>query len=222
MVFKEKDHELLLDDWQRANHEVGVAGFHRDGIVDLESWSKAPVKLMFVLKETNGEAENIDVRQRIKDASIKITGWRKSRVLQRVGRWAFGLLNYQDGIIPNYPANDGVIYQSPLSVAYVNLLKRNGGSVTGSKRLDIAVDRCQDLIRDQIDLINPDIVVLCGTYGPMKRHVCQGMQKKSHRVHQDDNRTYINAFHPAARNISSKELYAQVMEAYDNFKKMPA
>lgn len=221
MAFCEKEHDFLLDQWEVENRNAGVSGFHRDGIIDLSKWSRAPLKVMFVLKETNGESENIDVRQRIRDASQRKTGWRKGQVLRRVGRWAFGLLNYEEEKIPEYPTNDSDIYTAPLSVSYINLLKRNGGNVTGAKRLDAAVMRCQSLIRQQINLIAPDIVVLCGTYGPMKKHVFPSMVKKSHRVHQDDQRIYINAFHPASRRMSSRAIYAQVLESYDCFRKTP-
>lgn len=220
MVFRSNEYEALLDEWKLENRRTGVEGFHRDGIINLEEWNKAPRKVMFILKETNSEQKDIDVRQRISKAAEMKTGWRRGQVLRRVGRWSYGLMKYQNGAIPEYPTDDRTIYQSPLSIAYVNLLKRNGGNTTGRKRLDIAVERCQNLIRRQIDLIDPEIVVLCGTYGPIKRHVID-LDKKSHRVHCDGRRIFINAHHPASRRLGSRQLYAQVLEAYDQFKRMP-
>ncbi|MCV5231599.1 hypothetical protein OFC56_31060, partial [Escherichia coli] len=72
-------------------------------------------------------------------------------------------------------------------------------------------------VRRQIELINPDIVVLCGTYNQVKRYVFPELKKVSERVHVNDGVVFINAFHPAARKKSAM-LYHQVLDNYHAYK----
>ncbi|MDE3272517.1 hypothetical protein [Pseudoalteromonas sp. G4] len=206
--------EELLVDWQSKFPE-GLH-FNIDGIISVDDWEKCDVKVLFVLKETNKAKQNI-VSAINRALTTKKSGWWKGKVLRRVGRWAYGLQNY-NGEVPAIRDAKLNLKAAIKSIAYINIRKTAGGARTNKKSFDAHAAEFAPYVRRQIELIKPDIIVLGGTYKQIKKYVFPELSKVSERVHKHEDMLFINAFHPAAVKQASI-LYQQVVGNYHNYKK---
>lgn len=209
------NHNKLLLAWQKSF--PSSVSFNRDGIISTEHWERSNVKVLFVLKETN-QAEQ-DLTKAIFNAlKNEKSGWWRGKVLLRVGRWAYGLLHYSGKNLSFEDANVSEHRKSAiLNIAYINMRKTSGGAKTNKKSFSAHVKEYAPYIKRQIELINPDIVVLGGTFKPLKKHIFPELKKVSRRIHKYNNMVFINVHHPAART-KARRLYEQVMNNYHNYK----
>lgn len=224
-------HELsedeLFDSWQKEIENQPNRSsycFCKDGIISPDDWNNTDTKILFILKEGRSQS---DIRRTIFNSlENSKSGWRRHKVLRRVGRWAYGLM-HRTSTIPDFDEARKHQFKSPRQIAYINISKTPGGKSTKPRFLDEETKKYAAYIKRQIDIIDPDIVVLCGVYWVIKKHVYQeGMKRLAHRihgvprvprVHKDDNRIFIHANHPAARK-KAKELYEQVVCSYHAYK----
>jgi hypothetical protein len=207
--------DKLMDVWEEALPEGWH--FNRDGVISKESWDRSGTKVLFVLKETNEAKQNI-VTAINRAIEVKKSGWWRGKVLRRVGRWAYGLQNY-DGVVPSLKDAKLNEKNAVKSIAYINIRKTSGKARTNQKTFDAHASEFAPFVRRQVDLIKPDIVVLCGTFNQFKRYVFPELKKVSERVHVNEGVVFINAFHPAARRKSSM-LYHQVLDNYHAYKNL--
>mgnify|MGYP000748957396 CR=1 FL=1 len=203
------DLDDLLYVWEKNFPES--RHFNKDGIISEENWEECDVKVLFILKETNKAKQNI-VCAINRALQTKKSGWWKGKVLRRVGRWAYGLQNC-NGEVPVFKEAKLNVKEAIKNIAYINIRKTYGGASTNKKSFDAHAVEFAPYIRRQVELINPDIVVLCGTYKQVKNYIFPELFKVSERVHKHENMLFINAFHPAARKKASM-LYHQVVGNY--------
>ncbi|EMP56620.1 hypothetical protein MSNKSG1_04776 [Marinobacter santoriniensis NKSG1] len=204
-----------MDAWEGAFPEGWH--FNHDGVISKDNWDSSGKRVLFVLKETNKAKQNV-VTAINRAIEVKKSGWWRGKVLRRVGRWAYGLQNY-DGVVP--PIKDAKLNEKSAikSIAYINIRKTAGKARTNRKTFDAHANEYASFVRRQVELINPDIVVLCGTYSQVKRYIFPELKKVSERVHLNEDVVFINAFHPAARRKSSM-LYHQVLDSYHAYKNL--
>lgn len=207
-------HDTLLDVWEN-NFPTDKWHFNRDGIISPEHWNNADVKVLFILKETNGAKQNV-VSAITRALTARKSGWWKGKVLRRVGRWAYGLINYS-GEVPAFKEAKMYGKEASWSIAYVNMRKTAGGARTNKKSFDTHVKEYAPYIRRQVELIKPNIVVLGGTFGPFKKHVFPNLEHVCSRIHRHNSILFINAYHPAAI-FKSAGIYHQVLDSYHNYK----
>lgn len=207
-------HDSLLDAWEKK-FAVDKWHFNRDGIISNEHWIKSEVKILFVLKETNKAKQNV-VTAITNALSSKKSGWWRGKVLRRVGRWAYGLASYS-GEVPSFDNAKAFGTEATWGVAYMNMRKTAGGARTKKKLFDSHVRNYAPYIRRQIELIEPDVVVLGGTFNSVKKHIFPQMEHVCKRIHKHQDIIFINAFHPAAV-VRSSDIYHQVLDSYHNYR----
>jgi hypothetical protein len=207
---------VLFNEWRplvvvQAGHFVG------DGIVQEETWHASARKVLFLLKEPHGydgAAGGMD--QLIRDASKPRSTsklWRRP-TFHNLGRWAHGLLTYA-GAVPDFAEAHRARRTAMLGCAFINLKKSSGGR-SATVEVGEHARRYADFLRRQIDIIQPDIVVMGGTFPAVKEHLYPGLEKVSSRVHKLGKRLFINAFHPACTN-ERLEVYDQVLFSYHHY-----
>lgn len=148
--------------------KYGSSKFVRDGIIDKDAWNKAPVKILVILKEPNGEQGNktpegdynlctelSDVKK-LKENNVlsKYATWRN------VFYWQNGLLNIASNSPISFEECKALSKNGNLnSLAVLNLKKTYGGASSNMKEIETFGDTDKDLILEQIERIDPDIII---------------------------------------------------------------
>jgi len=205
--------EKLFNEWRellssKSDH------FVEDGIIYPEKWAVVNTKVLFILKETNNYKG--DIAELIRNAVLtrpKSKLWNRP-TFHNIGRWAYGLINMSGDIVEYKDAHKNRKY-SLLSCAFINIKKTTGGKVA-TKAVEENAKEYSSLLKSQIDIINPDIIVFGGTYKIIKDHVLPELEKKSFRVHMYKKFVCINANHPACTK-KRKEVYDQVVVNYSKY-----
>lgn len=137
--------------WEEYGRRYPAEDFDEDGIVDLETYRKEKIKLLFVLKETN------DLESSLKDFLYEGAYGGGQKTWQPACKWAECLL---DGTLTKTYA--GVEERKSMlhRIATMNLKKTSGLAVSDTSYVDWARPNA-DLLRRQVEEINPDIILLC-------------------------------------------------------------
>jgi hypothetical protein len=150
--------EELLNKWIKRRPDEK---FIKDGIINISEWVKTQEKILFLLKEVNlapgswSATRPIDIQRDFRKTADQAP-WKE------IGQWAYGVLNRQNK--PSYlDANDQVNRSHACrSVAIVNLKKTGGGNSSNPSTIRKYAIQDADLFREQVDLIDPNIIVCCG------------------------------------------------------------
>jgi hypothetical protein len=127
---------------------------YRDGIVDEEQFAQTKPRVLFVLKETN-DAPLLDLRQHLRE-DLKGATWR------RVAEWTTGIL---EGFPHLAEITDDRRKAGLRRIAAINLKKLAGKGSADMSVVSYHALRDRNLLRRQIEEINPDYIVGCGTFG---------------------------------------------------------
>jgi hypothetical protein len=188
--------------------------FVEDGVISHEHWESTPHKILFILKETNGYEGNITpLINKAITLNPKSKLWARP-TFHNIGRWAYGLQNLPESV-ENYNQAHKSRKSSLLSCAFINI-KKTSGERTAGKEVEYHATKYASLIRKQIDILSPKIIVFGGTYQIMKNHVMPEMAKISPRIHQYKDTICINANHPAC-TLKRTTIYDQVVLNYSNY-----
>ncbi|MGA2226091.1 MAG: hypothetical protein ABSH41_16770 [Syntrophobacteraceae bacterium] len=203
----EDSHELLLDTWANMPRHIGKC-FIRDGIIDPSRWFRAPRKILFILREAYGEpddTEGWDLREVIREE------WQgpKGKVWWTVSYWAYGILTATPHQLPPFPSDD-VAYNAAkealLSTAAINIKKSGGKSSSDWDDLVSYVNEDGEFIRQQVELINPQIAV-CGNVWSLIQHLWQDAQQLYDGVWIANGRVFIDFWHPANYQFPNQLCY---------------
>lgn len=151
----EPDWNKLRETYER--HGIPWSEVSRDGRLDPASFGEVRPRVVFVLKETNdfagGELQEL------------LAKGPRFRMWYTVARWAAGLL---DGFPPYDEIDKYERMRDALhKVAVVNLKKVTGGSSSWSRVIHAAALRDKTFLRKQLHMLDPDVIVACGTFEPL-------------------------------------------------------
>lgn len=146
--------EELFDRWIVRN---GPA-FTIDGVVDEKEYINQKTKILYVLKE--GNWEECDDRWELKASLQDVeTNGRHWRTWNNIVRWTKALL--ENGAYPCHVSNeDKAIWTK--KIAFIELKKKPGGRQSVDEKIREYVERDKDLLKEQILLYSPDIIICCG------------------------------------------------------------
>lgn len=187
----------LFLEWEsrdiHKNHDKGKP-FIYDGAVDEEKWEGASPKILFLLKEAYTDDDKNEswslcklIRERWKEP--------KSLLWWNVGRWAYGIQHTTKDCIPRFP-EDKAAAKALFEIAFVNIKKSGGLKSSDSDDLKKYVESDGDLIKKQVELINPDIIIFGYTWG-LVEELSRNANKVSEWVYLRENRILINFYHPS-------------------------
>ncbi|EJU06886.1 hypothetical protein [Fusobacterium hwasookii] len=209
--------EKLFDEWQKKEKlEYNIGNkkiFVRDGLVDEESYFKAPVKILYLLKEVNGGDRDWDLREYVKNGG-RATTW------DNITRWTKGIFRYREELEWNSLENINKDSRKGTlkHIIAVNLKKIPGGHTTDYKKLEDFLKKESNVnyLKQQILLYNPDIIVCCGTGWLYSNYIEKGMKwaktKRGILYNKENNKLIISYSHPEAR-VSSNLLYYGLIDA---------
>jgi len=154
-----------------------------------------------------GDAEGWDLRKKFRDD----WGGPKYKVWWTVGRWAHAAFRISNKQTAPFPLDVGEIQCAFLSTAIVNIKKSGGTSSTKFDNLRSYFNEDRALIRRQLDLINPEIVV-CGNLGrTILESLWPGLTAVQGRVSELDGLSIIDFAHPANRR-SNAQNYSEMCD----------
>jgi hypothetical protein len=242
--------ERKIEDKNGLYHELEKVFFQnpnyvKDGIVDCAQYDRERLKILWVLKESNGNPS--DLREFLRNPQ-SYNKWK--RTWEPVFNISYKILKF----LPNQ--NEDLSYEKVLDeikenhirpneifqrIAAININKTPGGKKMSREKLINCYVKYRDFILRQIEIIDPDIVIFGGTFWVMwndlkdfhspaheseyKRDQIKlddGIIKKNIKYHYNDKRIFIETYHPNQRTISKKLYYelivSQIKKWCDEYK----
>jgi len=140
--------------------------FVRCGIVNEEAYQASSPKLVFVLKEVNyprpppgwsmvGFLQG-QVKRGLSRQSVH-------RTWEKIGIWSYAIHN-------NFPRYDDIntvqfAAEGLNCIGMTNLKKSGGGGVANNRVIREHGERMRELWKLELGIMNPDIIICCGTFG---------------------------------------------------------
>jgi hypothetical protein len=204
-------HEILLTECSQGPHHQGKGKyFIKDGIVDPRRWaSAARPKVLLLLKEAyHGESEHWDLREYVRKLE------HPDRSLLNSAYWCYAIQCIARGSLQPVPfrATRKSEYEQAVealkSSAIVNVKKSEGKSESSDEEIADYAKKDGPFIRQQIELIKPDVVVCGNTWVPVE-HLWPDKDKDY--IHDGVCRVgrtavFINFWHPSRRNLIADEI----------------
>jgi len=190
-------HAALMSKWKNRPLHKGQV-FIEDGIICLEKWKHSKNKVLILLKEAYGEEESWSLVETIRDV------WKgpKYKVFWTIAYWLYLLNKIEPAAIPLFPATEkefDACREYLLSAAVVNLKKSAGNSASNYDELLSYVRKDRKLLREQLEIINPGII-LCGY---TKEYFDLFWNRKTEKIknteflYKSGNTIIIDFWHPA-------------------------
>ena len=186
-----------------------------DGIVNIDNYLSAQYKILWILKESNDLDENNEGGGWSLTKAINgLNSWedqpqRGRTTFQRIIYSTYGLLNdfilWED--MP-YISNEEV-FESIKKIAYVNIKKLPGYATSKPKEIDQAYEVNKILLKRQIDLYNPDIIIAGNTLEYFFEDLSIPFDNKKSNgktaYYPTKERLYIHPYHPNVRPVTINE-----------------
>lgn len=179
----------------------------KDGIINIELYVKSKVKILWILKEVNHDGDIIDwdmskILQEIKTENGIEVGWEKT--FGPIVHTTYGILNQKMwNEIPYYYEKPEIVNVLK-EIAYINVKKTAGDSTTHFTTLEKAYAKNKRFLFQQINDINPSIIIYGGTFYLFENEIEENVINK-HIKH-------IDAYHPAQRKITHEKYCNQIIE----------
>jgi hypothetical protein len=186
--------------WRRRHLEKGFDGFIKDGIIDPSRWSTAKTKILFLLKESYDGPKDLRVE-------IRETGFAKWQIWRKCAYWCYACHHVFLDTLPPFPDHDPAFREASdlfLSSAILNIKKSNGRHPSDYEDLAPYAREDGDLIRQQIELISPKIVISGNVW--YKDEFWPEARQVYDFVWQAGDRFIVDFWHPACQ-FPNKLLY---------------
>jgi hypothetical protein len=189
----------LFERWEKAIPEY-QGKFVKDGIVDEQQFSTAPIKILFIAKEPNNPKQYAgDYRE----------WWREEIAYTfsyRIAEWSYGLLNN----FPQYDeiwATKGSAFKAIQSIAFMNIKKSGGLGNSEYDRIMEHLEKNFDFLHQQIDIISPDIIITGTSWKELRNRLFPTVNwvKSGYDIEigRHKNSKVIDFYHPSSRTAPS-------------------
>lgn len=155
MTLQQAD-DALWTEWKRSHERQGLDSslLCRDGAIDVDSYSAQTTRLLVVMRESNDWAGG-DIRLQLAEAPTR-------QMWKNIANWASGLLL---GFPPFEAVSRPDRQKATLGrIAAINVKKATGTGSTDFGALNQHASLDRDLLRQQILLLRPTLLLACGTF----------------------------------------------------------
>lgn len=218
--------EDLFREWADLHDKYNYGAVIKDGVPFPEIYNNEKCKVLFILKEPHDEeSKNLDQIKFYKEFALGLTDDDCKGLISKIG------------LIHNKIWNSGGdVRDSIKKIAFMNLKKSGGGSSCNNVRLRTYVKNSRELIKRQINEINPDYIVCLGSFDFLVRDVilpceherrwrknnisivndvCSYRRKSDHTEDYMNYSIIFNMYHPSMRGISVNDYIKNCKEKYD-------
>lgn len=188
--------------------------FIKGGVIDEDMYSSASIRLLFLLKEVNSRESGWSLIDLINN---QISENNYLDIWDTVGLWSFatsqGYKSYK-GLrqAADYPFKTGIA-DGLKQIATTNLKKQCGGGLSNMDDIRECALRDKDFISQEIEIINPKVIICGGTYYIMEELFSLNSSECSSgaKIGSYRDRVFVDMPHPRAR-VSKQVLYAYFKE----------
>lgn len=159
----------LFEEWTKwLQKNKPEHGFTYDGVLCRESWIDAKKHILFLLKDVNNVSDSFNLRYYILNGVCNPDNW---RTWDNVARWAYGLMQTEQGYYPDFSEADKWGFANKRvdalrQVAVVDIKKKPGKNHCTKKMLEDYFHEYPEsytFIAKQISLYGKlDYIVCCG------------------------------------------------------------
>lgn len=248
-MIEELNSKILIE-WEDKHRKLGLNCFAADGImyrgaINVEStcreklgneeelWEKAPIRIAFITKDQvaesiDGEYCSHDVRQEVGFKNGKPSRTFHANLMNML----YALVKTTDTYLPAYneAITEAIKYYEDYPFARVNVKKQAGGATCPDSALDEFLEKDKDFILRQIQNLDADILVCCGSKNYKNRilnFLIENCYKDAKIVPDSEGWLYydsnsdkllVDTWHPSSR-IRKERLFSELSLAYHNFLK---
>lgn len=193
-----------------------------DGVVNCKQYNESKTKVLYILKEVNG-GENWNLRDFLNKNGGRFQTW------NNIARWQYGIENIkQQNIWDKIKDIDEDFRKTQLrKIAVVNLKKVPGKETSKMDEIWKYAWNDRELLKKQISLYSPDIVICCGTGEIVKKYklvdneFIENWSKSSSELDYHltkNNRLIISHCHPQKR-LDNKQKYIPLIKTIEEITK---
>lgn len=184
-----------------------------DGIVNEKEYLDSKYKILYIMKEVNSyQNGGWSLTEFISNGAIPQT-W------DNVARWTEGILNLEKDFDWEYLSRASDIRRSIYlkKIASINLKKTPGRHTSIYNEIRLATKNNKEIIKKQVDIYQPDIIICCGTSGLFVKDCLESgltwqMTSRGIEYMILDNTIIVSFSHPEAR-IADQYLYYALIDA---------
>lgn len=196
--------------WRKEDIHKKSDCFISDGIIDEELWNKSKIKILYIFKEAyNSDTGDFDLRNHL---SKPLSVLRK-KMWWTVSQWTYGVNKIIEGVgvVPfdeNFKKNQEMnkLFHS---IAIINIKKSSGKTSSNSSDLAKYVEADWDHLKEEIDEINPDLIIGGSTW-PLIQDKFDSMTKEDEWLYKADGRYYVDFWHPANQYPNKLNYYSLI------------
>ena len=210
-----------------------------DGVVDKESYFAKEKRLMFLLKETNGNDNNGDKNDVLTDWTYMEWVYSQAMrneplyrsVYRNIAMWSrmFNVYTDEKRIpeIQEFINEDGLIIDeklcnSLLDISIINLKKSWGTESTNWNEMDKYLDDKQrrEILQYQINKLKPTMVLCGGTFDFAKKifdNDVEELMQDGIRYFIKESSTFVSCYHPSKPGWSRQNSYNHIDNIFKNF-----
>lgn len=174
----EQAHDKLMVEWRSRHRAAGYKEFVTDGVVCPEVWFSQTTRVLYILKEANNGGEGDGTDWSLPDYLNRPDGG-KGRTWTAAAEWQYALQNTTADGIPAFdnwlgaPVGDMRKYREIQKAllrqcAVLNIKKSNGRNPSNDDDLSRYVSEDGDLLKRQIAIISPTVILCGGTFHLLK------------------------------------------------------
>lgn len=212
---------------QKLGYDNNVIKPIRDGVCDFEGYLSSNPKVMWILKEPNGQFANGELEGggwSIVEESFKndIEGVVKQPTWQPIIYVMYGYLNGQKYEDMSYIRDNLDMAKVLQRIAYLNVGKMPGYRTSPDYKIRQFYNQWKPILDRQIETYSPDVIVFGNTFEYFREYFEQkglenvGSAPEWIDIYKSDNRLLLAAWHPAARK-SKKEYVDTLIEALNKY-----
>lgn len=212
ITFQKKNNELLQEISELQGDDCTPIP---DGVIDIAKYLNTKTKILWINKEVNSlddtdEWSLIDVLFNLQEKYKENKDW--SNTFSPIVYTLYGIFNNTNWEnTPNIKDNSDIL-NIIRNIAYINVKKLPGGPLANQKNL-LRYSRANDILKKQIILYSPDVIVCGGTfdimdnifddiYGKKYDDMKQIEISKKNRIFYDDKLIIFEAYHPGQRKLA--------------------
>lgn len=214
-------HDELMARWKAIFHEDPVTkGFATDGIFSPRWFENEGERVLFLLKEPY-------VKSGI-PCEWNHCGWflsgNNGNIINRFAEWMYGIQRTKKYFQPTYDnwlgtdsvADYNKIRENLLSQCALINLKKIGNPTSSTSDLIGYTTSAKALIKEQIELINPSVII-CGATYELLRIVYPELPEGKNRYNEGyllNGWKVISTYHPIYSGVSAKRKFENIITTY--------